>query len=261
MVAPWSRFLCGVTNRSIQTGAKASQPVNANVRLYMSTYRFSTAEKFGVWDAHGGVCFWCGEPLEFRHSTVDHILPEVLEKNKRELASVIESFGLPPEFQINDFSNWVPAHSNCNSKKNKTVFAKSPVFIASLEYASRRAPRARAIFGKVAKNRKKGKVLAMLEDAATEGLVTQEDIKELFGGLEPIQPIKTQQPLSLRISSRWTVVQQNGAVAFVTNGVVGGYTTLDPNPDPSFICPFCSQPGPWNGVVCLSCNRISDPAD
>ncbi len=228
----------------------------------MSSYRFSPAEKFGVWDAHGGMCFWCGEPLAYRHATVDHVLPESLENNPTQLAAIKNSFGLPEDFGINDFENWVPAHATCNSRKNDTVFAISPAMIASLEYVSRRASQARTISNRVAKNRKKGKILALLEDAATEGLVTKEDVQNLFLELHPQPPA---QPLArvveLRVSSRWTVLHRNDNIVYVTDGKVGGYTTTDPNPDPSFICPFCSRPGPWNGVFCMSCNRMSDPAD
>lgn len=224
----------------------------------MSQYRFSTAERFGVWEAHDGACFWCGEPLEYRHTTVDHVLPESLESDPKKLAAILKSFALAPDFKINDFPNWVPAHQTCNSKKNATVFSPSPVMVATLEYISRRASKARSVSKKVAKDRKKGKILALLEDAATEGLVTKDEISSLFVELRPKH---VERPVALRISSHWTVLQQDGDIAYVTNGVVGGYTTTAPNPDPSFICPFCNSAGPWNGVFCLTCHRMSDPAD
>jgi hypothetical protein len=224
----------------------------------MSLYRFSAAERFGVWEAHDGMCFWCGEPLEFRHVTVDHVLPESLGNDPKKLTAILKSFALGADFKINDFPNWVPAHQSCNSKKNATVFSPSPVMVASLEYVSRRAPQAQSICEKVEKNRTKGKILALLEDAATEGLVTKPEIESLF--LE-LHPPHVERPIVLRISSHWTVVKQDGDIAYVTNGVVGGYTTTAPNPDPSFICPFCNSAGPWNGVFCLTCHRMSDPAD
>lgn len=224
----------------------------------MSDYKFSAAEKFGVWDAHEGRCFWCETPLEFPQTTIDHVLPESLEKDPARLATVLKDFGLAEDFKVNDFLNWVPAHSNCNSKKSATVFRVSPAMVAALEYVSRRAAKAKATCERVKKNRKKGKILAQLEDARTEGLVTKEDIESLFANLSP-EPVA--RPTTLRVSSHWTVVKQEGHIAYVTNGLVGGYTTTDPNPDPSFICPFCNSPGPWNGVVCLTCHRISDPAD
>lgn len=227
----------------------------------MSFYRFSSAEKFGVWEAHGGMCFWCGEPLTYRHATIDHVLPESLEDSSARLAVIKNGFGLTEDFKINSFENWVPAHAACNSKKNDTVFAASPFMIASLEYVSRRASKARSISDRVAKNRKKGKILALLEDAATEGLVTKEEVQDLFLELPKPLPQSVAQTVELRVSSRWTVLHQNDTIVFVTDGKVGGYTTIDPNPHSSFICPFCSRPGPWNGVFCMSCNSMSDPAD
>ena len=224
----------------------------------MSQYRFSTAKRFGVWDAHDGMCFWCREPLEFRHVTIDHVLPELLENDPKKLAVILKSFALAIDFKINDFPNWVPSHQSCNSRKSATVFSTSPVMVATLEYVSRRASQAKSICEKVAENRKKGKILALLEDAATEGLVTKDEIESLFAELPSPH---VERPIVLRISSHWTVVRQDGDIAYVTNGVAGGYTTTAPNPDPSFICPFCGSAGPWNGVICLTCNRMSDPAD
>lgn len=224
----------------------------------MADYHFSAAEKFAVWNAHDGRCFWCEKPLEYPQTTVDHVLPESLEKDQVRLAAVLRDFRLPTDFNINDFPNWVPVHSNCNSKKNATVFRVSPAMVAALEYVSRCAPIAKATCERVKRNRKKGKILAQLEDAKTEGLVTKADIEDLFAELSP-EPVASQ--TALRVSSHWTVVKKVGHIAYVTNGLAGGYTTTDPNPDSSFICPFCNSPGPWSGVVCLTCHRISDPAD
>lgn len=225
----------------------------------MADYKFSAAEKFGVWNAHDGRCFWCEKPLEYPQTTVDHVIPESLKKDHAKLADVLEAFGLPNDFKVNDFPNWVPAHSNCNSKKGATVFRVSPAMVAALEYVLRRTPKAKATSERVQKDRKKGKILAQLEDAKTEGLVTKVDIENLFSE-QPPEPVA--RPIKLQLSSHWTVVRQEERdIVYVTNGIVGGYTTTNPNPHHSYLCPFCNSPGPWNGVVCLTCNRISDPAD
>lgn len=225
----------------------------------MSKHAFSVAERFGVWEAHDGLCFWCGHPLEFRHTTVDHVLPEMLENDLPKLAEIRTSFGLPDAFSINDFGNWVPAHQSCNSRKSKTVFAASPVMIAALEYASRRSKRAKKVAQRIVSDRKKGKILASLADASSEGLISREDIESLFFGM--VDSTKAARPVRLHVSSHWVVVKKEGGILYVRNGNAIGYTTASKNPDSSFICPHCGNLGPWNGAICMSCNRMSDPSD
>jgi len=72
----------------------------------VSTYRFTVEETFGVWQAHGAICFWCGEPLEFRQTTVDHWVPETI--TVLELKALVRTYKLPVTWTVNGFENWVP---------------------------------------------------------------------------------------------------------------------------------------------------------
>ena len=91
----------------------------------MAQYRFSTAERFGVWEAHDGMCFWCGEPLEYRHTTVDHVLPESLENDPKKLAAILKSFALALDFKINDFPNSV-SYTHLDVYKRQGLFRSCP---------------------------------------------------------------------------------------------------------------------------------------
>lgn len=59
----------------------------------------------------------------------------------------------------------------------------------------------------------------------------------------------------------WTVVRSSQGFATVTDGRRGGVVPTVRNPHHSWQCPNCGSFGPWNGVICLSCGRMSDPAD
>ena len=60
----------------------------------MTKHRFSYVERYALWRAYDGRCFYCEKPLDFQDMTVDHIIPEWLIEHserlqgKRELVSV-----------------------------------------------------------------------------------------------------------------------------------------------------------------------------
>ena len=106
----------------------------------MAKYNFSAEERFGVWHAFDGLCFWCGEPMPFQDTTVDHVLPESLHDDDAKLNSVKAMYGLSDDFQINSYVNWVPAHAKCNQRKSENLFSPSPAMLAILERVAKRAP-------------------------------------------------------------------------------------------------------------------------
>ena len=44
----------------------------------MTKHRFSYVERYALWRAYDGRCFYCEKPLDFQDMTVDHIIPEWL---------------------------------------------------------------------------------------------------------------------------------------------------------------------------------------
>lgn len=77
----------------------------------MSRYHFSDAQRWAVFETHGGQtyarCWLCDEPLFFRDMQVDHILPEWLldDEHEARLKEVLTLFGLDDSFKINSYSN------------------------------------------------------------------------------------------------------------------------------------------------------------
>ncbi|MBU3188745.1 PIN domain-containing protein [Clostridium bowmanii] len=63
----------------------------------------------------------------------------------------------------------------------------------------------------------------------------------------------------LCVPDYWNIKKIDGNIAFVTDGKRAGYTSSQQNPDISFMCPYCGNYGPWNGVMCLSCGQRSEP--
>lgn len=240
----------------------------------MSKHTFTLGEKFGVWSAFNGACFWCGTPIEFVHVTIDHVLPETLPVDPVKWQETLWYFGLPNTFSVNSFENWVPAHGSCNSKKSARVFPVAPAMIAALDYVARRAPTARAACERVTREKDKAKVLTAIGDALEKGVLTRAEVEAMFVGLPDPLPLhlaeasgneaRQEEKFVLHLSPEWSVVRvphHGSSIAYVTDGKRVGYTTTAPRPHSSMLCPTCGQPGPWNGILCLSCNSRSDPAD
>jgi len=58
-------------------------------------HTFTPAERFAVFRAHNGICFWCKEPIIFADVTIDHIIPEKLQDNEEKLEQVKSEYSLP----------------------------------------------------------------------------------------------------------------------------------------------------------------------
>ena len=55
---------------------------------------------------------------------IDHIIPEHLQQAR--LDEVLAMLG-KPDFEVNSYFNWVPAHRKCNGDKSDWVFDESTI--------------------------------------------------------------------------------------------------------------------------------------
>jgi hypothetical protein len=92
----------------------------------VSQSRPTSADRYGVFSAHGFVCYLCGEPLNSLTMEVDHVLPQWLLTKKAELGRALSLYGLPATFRIESFENWAPACHTCNRRKRGEIVRFSP---------------------------------------------------------------------------------------------------------------------------------------
>ncbi len=97
--------------------------------------------------------------------------------------------------------------------------------------------------------------------AVEKGTVTREDIDALFEDVPVPPPVVGKDDIELLVAPGWTLSRREGNLAIIESGGRVGMTWGKPNPDSSWICPHCSNAGPWDGVICLSCGQKSDPND
>lgn len=181
-------------------------------------YRFSDAEHFGIWAAFGTRCFWCHGPLRLEDCTVDHVVPESTEPLEVDRLRVLYSLG--EAFEVNDFCNWVPAHSNCNARKSVGLERDpSPAMVLNFQEITRRAPTARGLAVEVTNDQNRGKLLGRLRAAIEADLITREEVQAHLDGAS-----LSREPTSL-IDRRWRVVHDASGFRFLEDDFAPTYSS------------------------------------
>lgn len=146
--------------------------------------RFTHAERYAVWRVHERRCWLCREPLRLLETTIDHVLPESLLSDQGQLAAVLEDYGLPKDFNVNGFENWLPCHNHCNQAKGNSPFEFVPVTRMILERLMRLAPEVRYRSDCVEANAAKDELFARIFVALEQESITRSDLQELFTDLD-----------------------------------------------------------------------------
>lgn len=97
---------------------------------------------------------------------VDHIIPESLENDSAKLKAVRVEFGLPEDFDLTSYENWMPACTACNNKKRALVFKSTPIVQAQLQRATEKAPVCREIERETVGKRRLANALNVIQRAA-----------------------------------------------------------------------------------------------
>jgi len=116
-------------------------------------------------------------PLDIREITVDHYIPEHLEDKAAELAKVRKGYGLPDNFAVNDFGNWLPAHWNCNQEKWMGLpwpIDRAATVLKGLLQDAPKLKEKEKRFRDSIKN--KGTLLASLGTALDKNILTREEV-------------------------------------------------------------------------------------
>ena len=87
----------------------------------------------------------CCEPINLFTMEVDHIIPETLLDDSERLATILIDYGLPGDFDLQSFSNWLPAYGQCNNRKRSRAFKATTRIQVELQIAEEKAPQAAAL--------------------------------------------------------------------------------------------------------------------
>lgn len=229
----------------------------------MTKYKFSNTERFVVWKAYDCKCFWCGEPLEHKQTTIDHVFPEKLLDSKIDFDRMKHFYSLPNDFQINEFCNWVPSHNNCNNKKSYNLITNSPAFLMIVESIIKKSSQVKKAYDNLTKQISKDKLLMKLLSDLEKNKITNEDLILLLNDTSKFYidiPEVTEDELT-HVPAGWKVMSINRQLGKlrVVSGNYAGDVPIEIMPDNSWICPTCQKYGPWDGNKCASCGHYNSP--
>ena len=167
----------------------------------MAKHRFSYVERYALWKAYDGRCFYCEKPLGFQDMTVDHIVPEWLREHPDKLRQLREEYQVDvsfPGFQINDFGNWAPAHPRkCNGRKGGEVFPKKMTLLL-LQEVQRRLGKVRQQVEMLCRKRTTGHLFGSLSAAIENRHLGVHEVRQFIADVERDQ--HADQPLVLTFS-------------------------------------------------------------
>ena len=142
--------------------------------------RFSYAERYAVWLCHGPKCSWCHDPLRLIETTIDHQIPESLLYDDARRESVFTEYGLPKDFNINGYENWLPCHNHCNQAKGSRTSEFVPGIKKILDRLREKAQVVERVADSIALNIAKDKVFKTLFAALEEQTITVIDLDQLL---------------------------------------------------------------------------------
>jgi 5-methylcytosine-specific restriction endonuclease McrA len=223
----------------------------------MSTYKFSPAERAAIYSTHGEKCYLCGVPLNLKTMEVDHVIPESLLERPDKLNAALDALGLPSNFGINSFANWLPACGLCNRTKTDVVFEPAPIVKIVLQKAAAKASAAEKLASKTVSDRKIANALNDLERAHEDGKLDNETIQVLGNFVfRNRQPDLAGQPI--RLTPLYEVLSEENGIQIIRGPYGVGGRSAAANAHSSFGCPNCGSIAAWNGPRCVICGGIND---
>jgi len=229
----------------------------------MAKHRFTSAERYAIFTVHGGVCYICDAPVTMKAFEVEHVVPEHLGKDPEALSDARAELGLPNDFNVNSYENWVPSCGDCNRKKLEMVWTPSLQVQRVLQRARLRGPRAREFAAKVVSSQKIARALTVLEAANEQDELTA-DIREALRPL--VEAFAEHRPEDVAIESvqitsgyaacLYEVLSDDGMTMTVKGpyGVGGGPSAPA---SPGMRCGVCGYPF-FSGARCVICGAMDD---
>jgi hypothetical protein len=225
----------------------------------MAKLQFSDEERYAVYTVHGEKCYMCGKPIDLLSMEVDHVIPEALLDNPAALGAALAAFGLPPDFNLQSYANWLPACGPCNNRKRNRVFKATPRIQLDLEIAAEKAAKTAALAASRVGAQAVARAWNTIKRAHAAGDLgepIQAAIIEFAAYHVPHrEPEVAEKPMQL--TPLIQVLSEKDGIRLVRGpyGIGGG--PIGPNIHSSFRCPTCGAVA-WNGARCVVCGELSD---
>jgi hypothetical protein len=190
---------------------------------------------------------------------VDHVIPERLAGYPEKLRCVINSYGLPDDFDLNSFENWLPSCAFCNNEKRGTVFEELPIIAVQLKKASAKADKARTLESETRSKQQVARAITIIETAHQQSALGELHFSRLRPLIEYHQkhrdPELAASPIML--APLLEVLSQDGELLAVKGPYGIGMGRANPPSRGNFRCPSCGHSA-WNGARCVACGTQDD---
>lgn len=225
----------------------------------MSKYQFNSHERYAIFTVHHEKCYLCTKPLDLQSMQVDHIIPESLQEDKEKRESILKSFGLASDFELNSPKNWLPSCPSCNRTKSATAFNPTPIIQIQIQQASIKAEKVKELIDKTCTRREITMALNKIQRADKEGALTEAD-KETLKPLYEFHQEERSEELkgsSMALSPFYQILgEEKGMLIIKSIGGIG-YRPIGAT-HPSWDCPNCGSIAAWNGSRCVVCGQMND---
>lgn len=225
----------------------------------MAKRQFSAAERYAVYTAHSEKCYMCGKPIDLFSMEVDHVIPETLLKDPTRLTTILANYGLPADFDLQSFANWLPACRPCNNQKRSRVFNATPLIQLQLQTAEEKAPKAAKLAVELVNTQKAARAWSTVKRAYEAGDLSEQlsaDILEFTSfHLPRREPEVAKAPI--RLTPLIQVLSENDYIRVVRGPYGVGAGPIGPHVHSSFYCSRCGSAA-WSGARCVVCGQMDD---
>ena len=180
--------------------------------------------------------------------------------NPEKLSQVLTEFGLPEDFNLNSYGNWLPSCSSCNNKKSNTVFNSAPIILLHIQNAIKKSEKAQENENKAVSQRQLTRALNTLARAEESGELSEE-IKLQLRPLIQFQLQERSPELQnkvIKLTPLYEVITESDGWKIIKGRYGVGARPIGENLHSSFNCPMCGTSGAWSGARCVICGEMSD---
>ena len=154
-------------------------PYRTRLNMPVKKQTIPLVMKVALYHAHDRRCIYCRELFRFNELEIEHILPQKLKENVRELERLLEEYGLDTDFDLEGYGNLLPNCSPCNSRKGGMIFEREAAHFY-LAIAKRALDKVKKEEKRLTKTLEVDNLLAALGLALQKGLVTKDEITTLI---------------------------------------------------------------------------------
>lgn len=207
---------------------------------------------------------------------IDHVVPEHLEDDPKKLKVVLAKLGLPSDFSLNTFENWLPACGPCNRYKREVIFDPAPIVKIQLQKAAKKAGIARSLETEAVSKAKLSRAINTVCRALSGETIPRQVLEPLVDAIVKHSPellegqweysssapgtmgliLRTHKPARLPLTPFHTIIMEDEWRIIVTTPFGTGAVPKGSMLDPSWYCGNCGSLGPWHGARCLSCGHL-----